>query len=355
MFKKLLFIFIAGLFVSYTNAQVTRLEYSIPEKNGYSKEGLDSLQSFLEEKGSSSMVILQDGNIIFEWGDINEKLLVHSIRKSLLNSLVGIKVNEGLIDTNQTIGELGLDDKYGLSELEKSARVADVLKSRSGVYHPAAAVADRMLRGMPERDSMQPGEHYYYNNWDFNVLGAILEKQSDESIYELFERHIANPIGMNHFGSNIFTIDVDTLEDDFDDLSMYDGFYQYESSKSNYPAYHFRLSTYDLALYGQLWLQRGAWNGNQIIPESWIESSIQPYSLYNPYADIAYGMLWSVIIPDSPEEKAAFFHTGTGVHMLGVYPESNMVFVHRVDTENEYTFSGDDLIGVIQRVFRARN
>ncbi|MDZ7694815.1 MAG: hypothetical protein U5K69_27475 [Balneolaceae bacterium] len=97
-------------------------------------------------------------------GDINKKHTVHSIRKALLNSLYGIYADRGVIDTSATLGKLGISDTGGLRETEKSARVADLLKSRSGVYHSAAAETPVMTTQKQARHSSAPGEQFYYNN-----------------------------------------------------------------------------------------------------------------------------------------------------------------------------------------------
>lgn len=326
-----------------------------PEEYGFSSDKLDTLANFLEEKGASSMLIVIDGKIIFEWGDTEQVHTIHSIRKSMLNSIFGIAVHEGVIDTNATLSELGIDDIQELTELEKSARVADLLKSRSGVYHNAAAVSEGMLRGKPERNSKEPGSHYYYNNWDFNVLNEILEKKTGISVFEFYKNRIADPLGMHHFDGSYISFDADTIRnDEHFKFPVTSGYYQYEKSKSRYPAYHFRMSAKDMALYGQLYLNKGEWNGKQVVPESWIEESTKPHSIYNERFGLAYGLLWNVLTPTENREGSSFYHTGTGVHMLGVYPSSNMVLVHRVDTEKEFSFDGNDLLRMINLVFEAK-
>ena len=116
-------------------------------------KGLDiQLKAHLELSGAFfAMLLLVDGEIIFDWGETSKKLIVHSIRKSLLNSLYGIAVSKGIIDTTMTLRELDISDiEPGLSENERDARIADLLKSRSGVYHHAAGVSKGMLMGMPD-------------------------------------------------------------------------------------------------------------------------------------------------------------------------------------------------------------
>ncbi len=326
--------------------------YASPESKGYSSEKLEVLKEHLETSGSSSMILMVDGDIIFEWGSTDKKHLIHSMRKAMLNSLYGIAIAKGQIDTSQTLRDLGIDDvPPKLNEQELNARVADLLKSRSGVYHPAAAVHEGMLRDMPERNAHQPGEHYYYNNWDFNTLGAILEQQTGKGIYELFAEQIAQPLGMHDYTGSYTQIEGGWPEGI--ELTT-DGIYKYERDKSKYPAYHFRMSARDLALYGQLYLDYGNWQGEQIIPKEWIDQSTQPYSVYSPKYGNAYGMLWRVRVPNENTQRNSFFHTGVGIHMLGVYPDSKLVLVHRVDTESEYDFQEGDLYKMIGLVARAK-
>jgi CubicO group peptidase (beta-lactamase class C family) len=327
-------------------------QYADPESKGYSSEKLDALQEHLENSGASSMLVLAEGEVIFEWGNTDKKHTIHSIRKSLLNSLIGIAVAEGKMDTSMTIRELGIDDiDPVLTEGEKDARIADMLKSRSGVYHHAAGVSEGMLLGMPERGSYPPGEHYYYNNWDFNTLGAILEQETGKSIYELFYKQIARPLGMLHYTGEYASIDVEAEEVEIPDT---DGFYQYEPSKSLYPAYHFRMSARDLAIYGQLYVNYGKWKGKQLISKTWVDASTQAYSTYNAEYGLAYGMLWNVVLPEEGTQRNSFFHTGAGIHMLGIYPDMNLVFVHRVDTESNYSYKSSDLILMLDLLFDSR-
>jgi CubicO group peptidase (beta-lactamase class C family) len=94
-----------------------------------------------------------------------------------LSALYGIGVAEGRIKLDQTLAELGIDDRApSLSDSEKQATIRDLLMMRSGVYHPAAyegpGIAERRL----QRGSHPPGSFWYYNNWDVNTLGIIYEK-----------------------------------------------------------------------------------------------------------------------------------------------------------------------------------
>ncbi|MCZ8062634.1 serine hydrolase [Silanimonas sp.] len=322
-----------------------------PEQAGYDPARLDELRTFLKTSGSDSLLLLHDGKVFFEWGDIRKKLLIHSMRKALLSSLYGIHESRGEIDLNATLAELGIDDApQTLTAMERSARLVDLLKSRSGVYITAAAESEGMAQSRPARGSHVPGTHYYYNNWDFNVAGAVLERRIGRRVFDAFDAEIARPLGMLDWQSRITV----TASGDNTINRSADGFYSYERERSRYPAYHFRLSAHDLALYGQLFLQRGEWRGQQLVPAEWIDRSTQPYSIVDAGYGLAYGMLWDVLLPEPGEAQPSFFHTGVGVHMLGVYPKHHLVMVHRVDTETGSGFNDGDLYGVIRRVHGAR-
>lgn len=306
--KDILLVGLIVTIISCNNSSSTSsFSYSTPETKGYSTNKLDTLKEFLSKSGTSSMIIMIDGEVIFEFGNTAKKHLIHSIRKCLLNSLFGIAVEQGKIDTSMTLRELGIQDVHNLTESELNARIADLLKSKSGIYHPAAAMSKGMINSLPERNSSKPGEYHYYNNWDFNTLGAILEQQTGESIYEMFLDKVAKPIGMLDYDGKYVEIDG---EADNVEMPMTDGFYQYELSKSKYPAYHFRMSTRDLALYGQLYLNNGVWDNKQIISSDWIKASTKLTSISNEKYNIGYGMLWKLRLSKDNKKAISFYHTG---------------------------------------------
>src|SRR5688500_4113757 len=78
---------------------------------GYSADALDALRGFLRTVGSESLLLLRDGKVFFEYGDIRQKRLVHSIRKALLSSLVGIENASGpCLGLSRTLADFSVDD-----------------------------------------------------------------------------------------------------------------------------------------------------------------------------------------------------------------------------------------------------
>jgi CubicO group peptidase (beta-lactamase class C family) len=332
-----------------------RFERISPAEAGYDAARLQALADFLAQAGSQSMILLHEGRVFFEWGDVRKPLLLHSMRKAVLNALVGQCVARGRLPLEATLAELGIDDNApALTAEERRATVLQLLQSRSGIYHPAAAESAAMQAAKPPRGSHAPGTHWHYNNWDFNAAAAVLERACGP-VFEAFDRDIAKPLGMLDWQARIGRWSEGDPEPDAAWLARLDGFVQQEPSRSRFPAQHFRLSAHDLALYGQLYLQGGAWRGQQLLPRDWIEQSTQPVSVVQPQWGLAYGRLWDVLLPARPEDPPAFFHTGVDVHMLGVYPLQRLVMVHRVDTEaGRSRFKPRDLVQVIRLMHAAR-
>jgi len=311
------------------------LDVISPKQAGYSADKLDSLAMYLEQSGSAAFLALHDGRVFMSWGGVETKYPIHSIRKALCSALYGIYVERGEIDLSKTLADLGIDDNPpSLTEAEKQATVLDLIQSRSGVYHVSAAEAPSMIGDRPERGSHAPGEHFYYNNWDFNVAGAVLEQATGESLFETFDREIAKPIGMQ-------------------DYTPDDGFYQFEKERSLYPAYHIRMTARDLARFGLLYMRGGRWDGKQIVPADWVAKSTRTRSVLSEEWGIGYGYMWYTTVKDEGS-GLAFFHTGAGVHMLCVFPEIKLVWVNRVATEGPYDFSQMNLIKIWDLILDAR-
>ena len=106
---------------------------------------------------TSAVMIVQGGKVVDQWGDIDKKISSYSVRKSLLSALYGIYSAEGVIDINQTLEQLGIDDSPDpLTKEEKQARIVDLLRARSGVYHPAYMETESMKKNRPTRGSHAP-------------------------------------------------------------------------------------------------------------------------------------------------------------------------------------------------------
>lgn len=289
-----------------------------PQQQGWSTDLLEQAKAFSRRIQSSAVMIIKHGAVVAEWGDTAKPMELASVRKSMLSALISIAWERGQINLAATIGSLGIDDNApSLTTEEKSATVQQLLEARSGVYHTALYETRSMAAMRPPRGSHPSGTFWYYNNWDFNALGAIYLHATGSSVFDALAREIAGPIGMQ-------------------DYKPSDGTY-FTGPASVYPAYPIRMSTRDLARFALLYLHEGRWQDRQIVPAQWVRDSTQAYSQsgYGP----GFGYLWwTGFLKDSfaPAVRlpaGSFFAAGAGGQFAFVIPALDLVVVHRIDRD----------------------
>lgn len=278
---------------------------------------------------TSCLLVLQDGKTVLELGDTTRASYVASVRKSLLSILFGIQVSAGSVSLDNTLGELGVDDIGGLLPIERTARLRDLLTSRSGIYHPPSSPGSDE-HAFPARGTRTPGQYFLYNNWDFNAAGAIFEKASGLTVFEAFEKHLAGPLG-------------------FEDYDPQRQRMLGDPGKSAFPAYHFFLSARDLAKIGLLMAASGQWEGRQRVPQEWIRESLATHvrredmAPATGFGDCDYGYLWWLPRERGPEWEGAFLAAGNYGQFLLVLPAAGSVIVHRRFVSDRFAITRNTL------------
>ncbi|MGZ5515359.1 MAG: serine hydrolase [Candidatus Aminicenantales bacterium] len=313
-------------------------QLAAPEKAGWSLEKLAEARVFAEKIGSAAVMAVHDGRIVAAWGDVSRRFELHSARKSLVSALAGLAVSDKALDLDKTLAELGIDDVPPLTVAEKQAKVIDLLRSRSGIYHAAAKETADMKKNRPARDSARPGETWLYNNWDFNMVGVIFEQVTGKRLFGEFERRIAAPLGMEDFRSR-------------------DGYEQFERTLSKHPAHAFRMSARDLARFGWMYAQGGIWNGQPIVPRAWVDESTRVHSEVRP--GTGYGLMWWVYpkggLADYPALNAydKFAAVGSNGQLVLIVPAARFVYVHLADSDNERPVGGRDVWRLAEKILAA--
>ena len=312
----------------------TWLEYRDVRHAGFSPTGIDSVRKHLTSSNIDGLLVIHDGAVLLRHGDIETRYMCHSVRKSFLSMLFGIYVAQGKIDLTKTLGELKIDDiEPRLTDEEKQATVADLMKSRSGVYHKSAYEPAQMKKDRPKRGSHKPGTHWWYNNWDFNVLLTIFEQETGENFFEAFQKQIADPLHLQ-------------------DFRLRDAYYHREPKNSQHPAYPFRMSGRDMARIGLVMARQGRWGDRQVVPAAWVEESTRAHSeipTWNGYD--GYGYMWWVA---RSSKEFVFSALGNGNNSIDVMPHRNLVFVFRSNTFKATNISWADRWQIIQGVINSQ-
>jgi CubicO group peptidase (beta-lactamase class C family) len=312
--------------------------------SGWSATKLNDLKKFIiDSTHTTGMLVIQHGKILFQYGDIQEISYIASCRKSVLSILYGPFVESGKIDLQKTIEQLGLDDVGGLLPLEKKATIKDLLTARSGVYHPASNEGDATAMA-PKRGSVKPGSFWLYNNWDFNIAGYILEKETGKSIYDLIDSILAKPLLMQDWRKDAQRKTGDT-------------------TKSEYPAYHMWFSSRDMARIGYLMLRNGKWQHQQIIPANWIKTSTsivttnkEAVQNKTAYFNFGYGYLWWIW--DKPYNtgnyEGAYSATGAFGQFITVIPKLDLVIAHKTKYEYGRQTPADVYLQIVNKLISAK-
>ena len=309
----------------------TWMQFTDVGQAGFDAEKLAAARTSWEDIPSSAFMVISDGAVVAAWGDVGRRFMCHSVRKSFLSALYGVYWDQGEIELNKTLADLGIDDSPDpLLETEKQARILDLLKARSGVFHPAAYAGRTDSR---PRGSEGPGRYFAYNNWDFNTLAAILTQETGADVFEAFDQYFGQPLQM-------------------EDWRVSDGYYHFERDKSMYPAYPFRMSARDAARFGLLFARDGTWNGERLLSEHWVQRSTALYSIDNDF--MGYGFMWWVFLDDRFEPYGAYAALGVGNQMIAVFPKLDIVIVNRADTYRGERTPSSVLADLMAEVLAAR-
>ncbi len=306
-------------------------QYADPTEAGWDAAKLAAAREFADDIGSASVMIVHRGVVVDAWGDLTRRYMCHSTRKSFMSALLGVFIEDGVLDYNLTLADLGIDDaEPALSDIEKSARIVDLMAARSGVYRTAAY--EPPSNPKPDRHAHAPNEQWCYNNWDFNTLSTIFRQITGRDVFEAFDDRIARPLQMEDFAPR-------------------DGYYHYQRHMSEHPAYPFRMSTRDMARFGQLFLNQGWWGDQPILSEGWIEESTD--SISSDTMTGGYGYMWWTYQGTDWERYGLYTALGAGGHAIAVFPKLDLVIVHRVNTFVGMNVQRDDFMALFDLIIDA--
>jgi CubicO group peptidase (beta-lactamase class C family) len=297
-----------------TNQEPSKAGWGDTERSAFTRYIIDSTQI-------TGLLIIHKGQIVLEYGDIEENSYIASCRKSVLAMLYGKYVTNKQINIEKTLGELNIEDHSPLLEVEQSATIKDVISARSGVFLPGSNGGD-FRRLAPQRGSVEPGSYWLYSNWDFNLAGHIFEQETKQNIYDEIEAQLVHPLQMQDWNRS---------------LQLKNG----NLEVSKFPAYHMWFSTRDMARIGLLMLRKGKWQDQQVIPEAWVEEMTVQRTSYQEAQnnapilkedglDLGYGYMWWLIENTTDARlKNAYSAQGALGQNITVYPDIDMVLAFK--------------------------
>jgi CubicO group peptidase (beta-lactamase class C family) len=301
-----------------------------PESEGFSAERLEALRSFLKTHQTDSMMVISRGHVVFEYGDTKLVSKVASVRKSMLSLLYAVEMQKGLkFNLDQTVEQLGLEDKTPFIESQRHATLQQLMMARSGIYIRSGN--DQQDKLSPKRGSSYPGVRWFYNNWDFDAAGLAFEKIAHQDIFDALRDDLALPLRFQDF-----------------DRSRQRKNYGENSTHFEYATY---LSTRDMARLGLLAISHGMWGKTLWAEPGFLDFSVYPSTNFAGRNEFkaegwtgrwGYGMLWwawevpmySGTVWTGPYQ-GAFSAMGANGQYITAFPAYNLLVVHKVNIDQD--------------------
>jgi CubicO group peptidase (beta-lactamase class C family) len=234
------------------------------------KHVLDKILQRAEQTHSSSMLVIKDGKTVVEYyaGDRNEKIQLMSCTKSIVSLAIGKLLDDSKIKSlDQPVHEFFPEWKQGKKAL---VTIKHLLNHTSGLQNVANAgievesSRDIVKLALEAELSDEPGARFSYNNKAVNLLVGIVERVSSKRLDAYFRDEFFEPLRIKDFA------------------------WTKDAAGNPYAHFGLQLSATDFARFGALILNRGKWNGAQLVSEKWIDAMLaqsQPF-------DESSGLLW---------------------------------------------------------------
>jgi CubicO group peptidase (beta-lactamase class C family) len=245
-----------------------RLPRSLPGLQGVAPGGLLDFLNTVEagKLHLHSLMLVRHGQVVAEgwWSPYTaeRKHTLYSLSKSFTSTAVGLAVAEGRLSVEDKVISFFKDDlPTVVSENLAAMRVRDLLTMTTG--HDKDTTATMRIEGntnwvkafLNQPVTHVPGTHFVYNSGATYLLSAIVQKLTGQPVIDYLKPRLLVPLGIE--GAD----------------------WEVDPNGVNTGGWGLRVRTEDIAKFGQLYLQKGIWNGKRLIAESWITDATTSHIL----------------------------------------------------------------------------
>lgn len=265
--KRCLFLFLL-LFAPLALQAQNTLPTSSPTAEGLNPTAVATFLERAKATHTDALVILKNGNVVAEQYNTEQRPIeAMSVTKSIVNLAIGHLLDTGRLDSlNQPVHTLYPEWRQGRKE---QITIRHLLNHTSGLHahrttQKIYASPDFVQFALAADIQDDPGSNFFYNNKAVNLLAGVVEQASGQTLDAYLGEHIFAPLGITDF---TWTTDV---------------------AGNPHAMSGLQIHALDLAKIGQMMLQDGMWNGQQILSASWIETSLEQAQ---PFVETG-GLLW---------------------------------------------------------------
>lgn len=279
----------------------------------------------MKKRGNPAGLIIKNGYIVAQWGDIERVDMTFSVAKSYLSTVAGLAVDAKLIKSvDDFVKSYVTDDTFEGPHNSKVTwrHLLNQSSDWSGCQFDLCDWADRPPRtgtidDWKNRKLYEPGTHYKYNDVRVNLLAYSLLQVWRKPLPMILKEKIMDPIGASTtwrwYGYKNSFVNVDGI------------MMQSVSGGGHFGGGIF-INTLDHARFGLLFLRKGKWNGKQLISEDWITAAREP-----SFANKNYGFMWWLNEQQSMKglSKNIYSARGFGGNFIVIDEEHDLVVVTR--------------------------
>jgi CubicO group peptidase (beta-lactamase class C family) len=299
-----------------SNAQGYVWKESTPEEQQMNNDIIQQLDQEIRSKHHRlySFMIIRNGHIVFE-SYYNQRTKdmptgVFSVNKSVLSALTGIAIEQGSLRLDQKLSALLPAYFEGQTDSrKKDLTIRHTLTMTGGL----TSVDDSIDRWFQSPDwvaytinqpmLLEPGSQFGYNTGLTHLLSASIAKSTGMSTKEFADLHLLGPLDITN----------------------------YEWARAPEGVYvggtNFSLTPRDMAKLGQLYLNKGRWEGQQLVPQAWVEESIRTQTPIDGIRDYGY-LFWTSKVKDREgKELQSFEASGYGGQHIRVIPDLQLIVV----------------------------
>ena len=287
----------------------TSLQRRTPESQGVSSAFFVDLIRELSKDRECNMhklMFLRHGYVIaecaFEPYDMDMWHVSYSMCKSIVGMAIGILVDEGKLSIDDKLSDIFSPSLSPFGFFRKSVTVKNLLTMSSGIeFNEAGAISGNDWRKSYLEASFKfdPGKEFEYNSMNTYMLSAIVTEITGKSLFDFVKERIFEPMG------------------------IWRCFWESCPQSITKGGWGLFMRTEDMAKLGQLYLQKGMWDGKQLVPESWVKDSTSWQIETGKEDNSHYGyQLW--INDDRP---GSFAYNGMMGQNVFIYPDIDMVVV----------------------------
>lgn len=271
----------------------------------------------------NSVIVIRGDQTLFEryysGADADTTHDVRSVGKTFAGTILGIAIADGHIQSvDERLGDIYDLDSYDNASAEKSSvTLKHLLTMTSGFdafdfdpdspgneenMYPTADWVTWALN-LPMANDRQPGEQWAYFTGGIVILGDILNRSVPGGLEAYADSRLFAPLGIRHYS------------------------WQHTPQRVANTAGGIQLTPRGFASFGQLYRDLGRWNGEQVVPESWVRESLTP-TIATTVEGNDYGYLWwHKSYEVDGRQYASSYCSGNGGNKIFVFEEMNAVVV----------------------------